>query len=51
MDNTFIEVDESIKEGDHVVLYSDVSKVREDTGLHICEVLPVISSRIVREKI
>lgn len=51
MDNTFIEVDESIKEGDHVALYSDVSKVREDTGLHICEVLPVISSRIVREKI
>ena len=51
MDNTFIEVDESIKEGDHVALYSDVSKVRADTGLHICEVLPVISSRIVREKI
>ena len=51
MDNTFIEVDESIKEGDHVALYSDISKVRADTGLHICEVLPVISSRIVREKI
>lgn len=48
MDNTFIEADNTIKEGDRVVLYPDVSTIRKDTGLHICEVLPVISSRIER---
>lgn len=51
MDNTFIEADELIKEGDNVILYPDVSKIRKDTGLHICEILPAINSRIAREKI
>ncbi|MGL4252590.1 MAG: alanine racemase [Fusobacteriaceae bacterium] len=48
MDNTFIQVDESVKEGDEVELYPDLSIVRENTGMPIFELLTLLNERIER---
>lgn len=48
MDNTFIVGDDSICEGDEVILYPDLTLIRKNTGMHICEILPLINSRIER---
>lgn len=48
MDNTFIVGDESIRDGDEVILYPDITLVRKNTGMHICEILPLINERIER---
>ncbi|WP_438588540.1 alanine racemase [Cetobacterium sp.] len=48
MDNTFIAGDDSISEGDEVILYPDINLIRNNTGMHICEVLPLINDRIER---
>ncbi len=49
MDNTFIEVDSKVKEGDEVELYYDVDLISEYLGFHICEILPMLSTRIKRK--
>lgn len=49
MDNTFIEVDTSVKEGDKVVLYHDITKAVAYNKMNIYEMLPLISPRIERE--
>ena len=48
MDNTFIAGDDSISEGDEVILYPDINLIRNNTEMHICEVLPLINDRIER---
>ncbi len=48
MDNTFIEVDGSVKEGDTVLLYNDITKAVNFTGMNIYELLTVLSPRIPR---
>lgn len=48
MDNTFIEVDASVKEGDRVLLYNDITKVVNFTGMNIYELLTILSPRIPR---
>lgn len=48
MDNTFIEVDSGVKEGDKVFLYSDISKTVNWTGMNIYELLTILSPRIPR---
>ncbi|MGL4863515.1 MAG: hypothetical protein ACRC8F_05725 [Cetobacterium sp.] len=48
MDNTFIAGDDSISEGDEVILYPNINLIRNNTGMHICEVLPLINDRIER---
>lgn len=48
MDNTFIAGDDSISEGDEVILYPDIDLIRKNTGMHICEVLPLINDRVER---
>ncbi|MCQ8213433.1 alanine racemase [Cetobacterium somerae] len=48
MDNTFIAGDNSICEGDEVILYPNVNLIRNNTGMHICEILPLINERIER---
>ncbi|MGY0393800.1 alanine racemase [Fusobacterium sp. SYSU M8A802] len=49
MDNTFIEVDTSVKEGDRVVLYHDISKSVAHNGMNIYEMLTLLSPRLERE--
>ncbi len=48
MDNTFIQVDESVKEGDKILLYNDITKVVNFTGMNIYELLTILSPRIPR---
>ena len=48
MDNTFIEVDGSVKEGDKVLLYNDITKAVNFTGMNIYELLTILSPRIPR---
>ncbi|MGL6167497.1 MAG: alanine racemase [Fusobacteriaceae bacterium] len=48
MDNTFIQADDSIKNGDEVELYPDLSLVKENTGMPIFELLSFINERIDR---
>ena len=48
MDNTFIEVDESINIGDEVEIYFDFNSTKEHLKINICEFLPILSSRIPR---
>lgn len=48
MDNTFIEVDSSVKEGDRVVLYHDISKVVAHNKMNIYEMLTILNPRIER---
>lgn len=48
MDNTFIAGDNFVSEGDEVILYPDINLIRNNTGMHICEVLPLINERIER---
>lgn len=48
MDNTFIEVDASVKEGDRVLLYNDITKVVNFVGMNIYELLTILSPRIPR---
>lgn len=49
MDNTFVEVDESVKEGDKVYLYRDITKEVDFIGMNIYELLTILSPRIPRE--
>lgn len=49
MDNTFIEVDESVKEGDKIYLYKDITKEVDFIGMNIYELLTILSPRIPRE--
>lgn len=48
MDNTFIEVDESVKEGDKIYLYRDITKEVNFIGMNIYELLTILSPRIPR---
>ena len=48
MDNTFIAADDSISDGDEVILYPAIDLIRKNTGMHICEVLPLINDRVER---
>lgn len=48
MDNTFIEVDSSVKEGDKVILYHDISKCVAHNKMNIYEMLTILSPRIER---
>ncbi|WP_288304930.1 alanine racemase [uncultured Fusobacterium sp.] len=48
MDNTFLEVDESIREGDSVLLYHNVSLAALHNKMTIYELLTILSPRIPR---
>lgn len=48
MDNSFIEVDETVKEGDEVILYPDISFSRSSFNMSIYELLTILNSRIER---
>ncbi len=48
MDNTFIEVDTSVKVGDKVVLYYDISKITAHNRMNIYEMMTILSPRIER---
>lgn len=48
MDNTFIEVDSSIKEGDTVFFYPNVSLISSTLGMAVYELLTILSVRLER---
>lgn len=48
MDNTFIEVDTSVKEGDRVILFHDITKAITYNKMNIYEMLPLLSPRLER---
>ena len=48
MDNSFIEVDETIKEGDEVIFYPDIYFSRPAFNMSIYELLTILNSRIER---
>lgn len=49
MDNTFIDVDDEVKVGDKVEIYSDLYSSKKWLNMNICEYLPILSKRIIRE--
>ena len=48
MDNSFIEADETVKEGDEVIFYPDVYFSRPAFNMSIYELLTILNSRIER---
>ena len=48
MDNTFIQVDESVKIGDEVILYPDFKEVFSKLSIHIVELICLLSPRVKR---
>lgn len=48
MDNTFIELDSSVKVGDSVIFYPNQSLVLEQFGMIIYELLTILSQRVER---
>ncbi len=48
MDNTFIEVDSRVKEGDRVILYHNVTEVTKHNNMAIYQLLTILSPRIER---
>ena len=49
MDNTFIDIDDEVKVGDKVEIYSDLYSSKKWLNMNICEYLPILSKRIIRE--
>ena len=49
MDNTFIDVNDEVKVGDKVEIYSDLYSSKKWLNMNICEYLPILSKRIIRE--
>lgn len=48
MDNSFIEVDSSVKEGDEVIFYPNISEIQSNLHMSIYELLTILSPRIKR---
>lgn len=48
MDNSFVEVDSSIKEGDNIIFYPNVSLAQQLLNMNIYELLTILSPRIER---
>ncbi len=49
MDNSFIEVDENVKEGDEIIFYPDISFSVPILNMNIYELLVIITSRVEKE--
>lgn len=49
MDNTFIDVDDEVKIGDKMEIYWDLYSSKKWLNMNICEYLPILSKRILRE--